>query len=90
MIETNRTASSLFLTSDLVLWGVHARTNVERETRAAPPLSRAWSFLCLTKERYEKINHKTHDTYHANAKEQRAYHPHANRISLFKVLKKNC
>lgn len=50
--------------------------------------SRAWLFSCLTKERYEKINRKIRDTYHANAKEQRAYHPHANRISLFKVLKK--
>lgn len=40
MMETNRTASSLFLTSDLV-WRVHARANVERETRTATLLSRA-------------------------------------------------
>lgn len=50
--------------------------------------SRTCLISCLTKERYEKINRKTRETYHANAKEQRAYHPHANRISLFKVLKK--
>ena len=40
MMGTNRTASSLFLTSDLI-WRVHARVNVERETRAATLLSRA-------------------------------------------------
>ena len=34
MMGTNRTASSLFLTSDLI-WREHARVNVERETRAA-------------------------------------------------------
>jgi len=40
MMGTNRTASSLFLTSALI-WRVHARANVERETRAATLLSRA-------------------------------------------------
>ena len=40
MMGTNRTASSLFLTSDLI-WREHARVSVERETRAATLLSRA-------------------------------------------------
>ena len=40
MMGTNRTSSSLFLTSYLV-WRMHTRANVERETRAAPLLSRA-------------------------------------------------
>ena len=40
MTGTNRTASSLFLTFNLVC-RVHARAKVERETRAATLLSRA-------------------------------------------------
>lgn len=88
---TNRTASSLFLTFNLVMESARAcesrGRNEGRDSSVSRLTSRAWLFSCLTKERYEKINRKTRDTYHANAKEQRAHHPHANRISLFKVLK---